>query len=68
MPRYWILCMSEDSYAIAKTQGLIDMAERQRRAIQKIATGDMRTFYITGITQLSSTGLALREPRSGPGN
>src|SRR5262249_15777638 len=46
MPRYWILCMSEDNYAIAKTQGLIGMAERQRRAIQRIGTGDMLTFYI----------------------
>ena len=47
MPRYWILCMSEDNYAIAKSQGLIGMAERQRRAIQKIATGDMLAFYIS---------------------
>lgn len=46
MPWYWILCMSEDNYEIAKRQGLIGMAERQRRAIQKIATGDMLTFYI----------------------
>jgi predicted RNA-binding protein len=47
MPRYWILCTSEDNYGIAKKQGLIGMAERQRRAIQKIATGDMLTFYIS---------------------
>ena len=47
MPRYWILCMSEDNYEIAKQQGLIGMAERQRRAIQKITTGDMLTFYIS---------------------
>jgi predicted RNA-binding protein len=47
MPRYWILCMSEDNYKIAKRQGLIGMAERQRRAMQKIATGDMLTFYIS---------------------
>jgi hypothetical protein len=39
--------MSEDNYEIAKQQGLIGMAERQRRAIQKIATGDMLTFYIS---------------------
>jgi hypothetical protein len=38
--------MSEDNYEIARKQGLIGMAERQRRAIQKIATGDMLTFYI----------------------
>ncbi len=47
MSRYWILCMSEDNYEIAKKQGLIGMSERQRRAIQKIATGDLLTFYIT---------------------
>jgi predicted RNA-binding protein len=47
MPRYWILCMSEDNYEIAKKQGLIGMAERQRWATQKIATGDMLTFYIS---------------------
>jgi hypothetical protein len=46
MPQYWILCMSKDNYEIAKRQGLIGMAERQRRAIQKLATGDMLTFYI----------------------
>jgi hypothetical protein len=39
MPRSWILCMSEDNYEIGKQQGIIGMAERQRRAIQKIATG-----------------------------
>jgi predicted RNA-binding protein len=39
--------MSEDNYEIAKTQGLIGMAERQRRAIQKIAPEDMLTFYIS---------------------
>jgi predicted RNA-binding protein len=38
--------MSEDNYEIAKQQGLIGMAERQRRAMQKIAPGDMLTFYI----------------------
>jgi predicted RNA-binding protein len=47
MPQYWILCMSEDNYEVAKKQGLIGMAERQRRAIQKIATGDMLTFYVS---------------------
>lgn len=47
MPRHWILCMSEDNYEVAKKQGLIGMAERQRRAIQKIATGDILTFYIS---------------------
>jgi predicted RNA-binding protein len=47
MSRYWILCMSEDNYEIAKKQGLIGMAERQSRAIQKIATGDMLTIYIS---------------------
>jgi len=39
--------MSEDNCEIAKKQGLIGMAERQRRAIQKIATGDMLAFYIS---------------------
>jgi predicted RNA-binding protein len=39
--------MSEDNYEIAKKQGLIGMAERQRRAIQRIATRDMLPFYIS---------------------
>jgi hypothetical protein len=39
--------MSEDNYEVAKHQGLIGMAERQRRAIQKLTTGDLRTFYIS---------------------
>ena len=47
MLQYWILCMSEDNYEIARKQRLIGMAERQRRAIQKIATGHMLTFYIS---------------------
>jgi predicted RNA-binding protein len=47
MPRCCILCMSEDNYEIAKKQGLIGMADRQRRAIQKIAPGDMLTFYVS---------------------
>jgi predicted RNA-binding protein len=47
MAQYWILCMSEDNYEIARKQGLIGMAERQRRAIQKLATGDMLTFYVS---------------------
>jgi hypothetical protein len=33
MPRYWILCMSEDNYQIAKEQELIGMSERARAAI-----------------------------------
>jgi predicted RNA-binding protein len=47
MPRHWILCMSEDNYEVARQQGLIGMAERQRRVIQKIAIGDILTFYIS---------------------
>jgi predicted RNA-binding protein len=47
MPRYWILCMSEDNYEIARTQGLIGLAERHKVAIQKLAIGDMMTFYIS---------------------
>jgi predicted RNA-binding protein len=47
MPRYWILCMSEDNYEIARTQGLIGLAERHKVAIQKLAIGDMITFYIS---------------------
>jgi hypothetical protein len=30
MPRYWILCMSEDNYEIARKQGLIGMSEIRR--------------------------------------
>jgi predicted RNA-binding protein len=40
MPRYWILCMSEDNYSIAKQHRLIGMSERARAAIQEIAIGD----------------------------
>lgn len=47
MPRYWILCMSEDNYLIARQQELIGMSERQRGAIQKLAVGDIITFYIS---------------------
>jgi predicted RNA-binding protein len=47
MPRYRILCMSEDNYQIAKEQELIGMSERARAAIHKIAIGDMITFYIS---------------------
>jgi hypothetical protein len=39
--------MSKDNYDIAKQQGLIGMAERQRRAMRKIAPDDMLTFYIS---------------------
>ena len=47
MPRYWILCMSEDNYLIATKQGLVGMSERHRTTIQKLAIGDMMTFYIS---------------------
>ncbi|HXH09160.1 MAG TPA: EVE domain-containing protein [Alphaproteobacteria bacterium] len=47
MPRYWILCMSEDNYLIAKKQGLIGMSEQAKSAIHKITTGDIITFYIS---------------------
>ena len=46
MPRYWILCMSEDNYEIAKQYGLIGMSERAGKAIHHIGVGDMITFYI----------------------
>ncbi len=47
MPRYWILCMSEDNYEIARTQGLIGLAERHKIAMRKFVIGDMMTFYIS---------------------
>jgi predicted RNA-binding protein len=47
MPRYWILCMSEDNYEIARRRGLIGLAERHKVAMQKLAIGDMITFYIS---------------------
>src|SRR5262245_51357852 len=47
MPRYWILSMSEDNYEIARMQGLIGLAERHKVAMQKLAIGDMMTFYIS---------------------
>ena len=47
MPKYSILCMSEDNYLIAQQQELIGISERARTAIHKIAIGDMVTFYIT---------------------
>src|SRR5438034_5416061 len=46
MARYWILCMSEDNYEIAKQHGLIGMSERAGKAIHHIGVGDMITFYI----------------------
>ena len=46
MARYWILCMSEDNYEIAKQHGLIGMSERAGKAIHHIGIGDMITFYI----------------------
>jgi predicted RNA-binding protein len=47
MPRYWILCMSEDNYEIARTQGLIGLAEQHKIAMQKLAIGDMMGFHIS---------------------
>jgi predicted RNA-binding protein len=46
MPRYWMLCMSEDNYEIAKHHGLIGMSERAVKAIHHIGVGDMITLYI----------------------
>ena len=46
MPRYWILCMSEDNYIVAKEHRLIGMSERAGKAIHHIGLGDMITFYI----------------------
>jgi len=45
-PRYWILCMTEDNYEIAKQHGFIGMSERAGKAIHHIGVGDMITFYI----------------------
>jgi predicted RNA-binding protein len=47
MPGYWILCMSEDNYLIARKQGLIGMSEQAKTAIHKLGIGDMITFYIS---------------------
>jgi predicted RNA-binding protein len=46
MARYWVLCMSEDNYEIAKQHGLIGMSERAGKAIHHVGIGDMITFYI----------------------
>ena len=46
MSRYWIFCMSEDNYIIAKQHGLIGMSERAGKAIHHIDLGDTMTFYI----------------------
>jgi predicted RNA-binding protein len=46
MPSYWILCMSEDNYEVAKQHGLIGMSERAGKAIHHIGIGDMITFYV----------------------
>jgi predicted RNA-binding protein len=46
MPHYWLLCMSEDKYEIARKQGLIGMSERAGKAIHRLGVGDMITFYI----------------------
>jgi predicted RNA-binding protein len=39
--------MSEENYMIARTQGLIGLAERHKTAMQKLAIGNMMTFYIS---------------------
>lgn len=44
MPHYWILCMSEDNYEIARKQRLIGMSERAGKAIHYIGLGYMITF------------------------
>jgi predicted RNA-binding protein len=46
MPHYWILCVSEDNYEIARAHGLIGMSERAGKAIRRLDVGDMLTFYI----------------------
>jgi hypothetical protein len=46
MPHYWILCLSEDNYEIARAHGLIGMSERAGKAIRGLDVGDMLTFYI----------------------
>jgi predicted RNA-binding protein len=53
MPRYWILCMSEDNYTIAREHGLIGLPEHAARAVQEMAIGDMIVFYITRKTVYS---------------
>jgi len=44
MPRYWLLCLSEDNYEIARRQGLIGMSERAGTALRHISLGDMLAF------------------------
>jgi predicted RNA-binding protein len=47
MPRYWILCLSEDNYAIARGLGLIGMSEKAKPAIRQIAIDDKIVFFIS---------------------
>jgi predicted RNA-binding protein len=46
MPRYWLLCVSEDNYEVARAHGLIGMSEHAARAIHRIGVGDLIIFYI----------------------
>jgi hypothetical protein len=34
MPRYWLLCLSEDNYLITREYGLIGMSRRAKATIQ----------------------------------
>jgi predicted RNA-binding protein len=46
MPHYWLLCMSEDNYEIARAHGLIGMSVHAAKAIHRISVEDLIIFYI----------------------
>lgn len=47
MPRYWILCMVEENYLIAKREGLFGVTQRAKHVLERISVGDLVTFYIS---------------------
>ena len=46
MPRYWIICMSEDNFEISKQHNLIGMRESMKRDLDKMQVGDIVVFYV----------------------
>lgn len=55
MPKYWIICMSEDNFEISKQHNLIGMRESKKIDLDKMQVGDEVVFYVPKKTIDSSS-------------
>ncbi|MBC8234780.1 EVE domain-containing protein [bacterium] len=55
MPKYWIICISEDNFEISKQHNLIGMSKTKKNDLDEMQVGDIVVFYIAKKTVDSSS-------------